>query len=194
LGQATISTGLPAGGTVTRGITLAGGSTSPTLMATTVVTSVGGQSGPVGTGQLFVVDVEPASVLAGFVTVNVAGRPVGLDATGLDVSDLDDTITDHIQSGGITLDVTNPFGVALTVDLVIAYPGGTISRTVDIEASAVSTAAISYTGDELRSFLGQDGVTLTGTGSISGAAGPITVRTDERLVLDATLDLTLIVG
>jgi len=194
LGTATISTGLPAGSTVTRGITLAGGPASPTLYATTVVTSVGGQSSPIDGSQVLTVSFDPTSVLAGFVTVNVAGRSVELEAAELDVSGFDGTISDHIQSGTLTLDITNPFGVEVTVDLVIDYPGGTLVRTVDIAGTAVSTTSVSYTGDEFRAFMGKVGVTLTGTGSVSSAAGPITVRTDQDLVLEATIDLTLLLG
>jgi hypothetical protein len=194
IGQATISTGLPPGATVARGITLAGGSVQPTLAVSTLVTSVGGQTSAVDTSEKLIMTVEPLSVQAGFVTVNVAGRVVHVIPEDLDVSDVDETISDHIESGEMRVDIANPFSVAMTLTLNIDYPGGSLSRTVDVPGDAVSTVSVSYTADEFRSFLGKEGVVLTGTGLVSSSEGPTLLRTDETMVLAATLDLTLVIG
>ena len=194
LGQATISSGMAPGSTVTRGITLAGGPMEPILMASAEVTSPGGQTATIDTSEKLIMGVEATAIQPSFVTVQVANRAVDIAPADLDVADIDETISDAIQSGGLRLDITNPFAAAMTVALVVTYPGGTLSRTVDIEGTAVSTASVSYTGDEFRLFLGKEGVTLTGTGSVSSAARPTTVRTDQQLVMEATIDLTLVIG
>lgn len=194
LGQATISTAMAPGSTVVRGVTLVSGPVSPTLMATVAVTSLGGQTATINISDRLTVDVNPTSVQVSSATVDVAGKQVEFEPVSLDVADIDDTISDRIEAGTILLEISNPFGVPVSATLVIDYPGGSLSKTLNIDGAAVSTASIAYTGDEFRLFLGQEGVTLSGSGTVSASAPPFNIRPGEELLLDATLDLTLIIG
>lgn len=194
LGQGTISSAMPPGSIVTRGITLEGGSMAPTLLASAEVISPGGQATTIDTAEKLTLSVGGIAIQAAFITVKAAGRSVELDPTDLEVSDIDAAVLDHIQSGSLTLDILNPFAVGLSMDLVIAYPGGAVTRRVDIERAAVSTTSVSFTADEFRSFLGKEGVTLTGAGSVSGAAPPVLLRADRRVEIAVTIDLTLVTG
>ncbi|HSG07054.1 MAG TPA: hypothetical protein VLA36_01765 [Longimicrobiales bacterium] len=194
LGQETVSSAMPPGSTVTRGITLAGGSMAPTLLASAEVISPGGQATTIDTAEKLTLSVGAVVIQAAFVTVKAAGRSVELDPADLNVSNIDATVLEHIQSGSLELDILNPFAVALTMDLVIEYPGGTLTRRVDIERAAVSTISLSYTGEEFRSFLGKEEVSLTGIGTVSAAAQPVLLRTDKRLDMAVTMDLTLVTG
>jgi hypothetical protein len=51
---------------------------------------------------------------------------------------------------------------------------------------------LTYTGDELRSFLGQPDVQFSGSGTVSG--GSVTVSPSQRMTLKATLDFTIQIG
>jgi hypothetical protein len=163
-------------------------------MASAEVISPGGQATTIDTAEKLTLSVGDVVIQAAFITVEAAGRSVELDPADLNVSNIDATVLDHIQSGSLRLDILNPFAVALTVDLVIVYPGGALTRRVDIEGAAVSTVSVSYSGDEFRSFLGKEGVSLTGVGTVSGVAQPVLLRTDKRLDIVVTLDLTLVTG
>ena len=96
--------------------------------------------------------------------MSVSNQSVNLDPVELDVGDIDDDLTDRIQQGGVILDVVNPFGVSVTGTLTI----GPTTKTFSIPSDATSTVNIDYTGDELRSILGQDTITLAGSGTVSG--------------------------
>lgn len=194
LGKGTISTAMTPGSTVTRQISLIEGPVGPDLVASVVLSSPGGQTATLNTSQTIVVSVQPTTILIASAMVNVANQAVELDAVDMDVSDIDSTISDRIQQGGIKLDFQNPFHVGLTASFDINYPGGTLRRTVTIDGAAVSSTSLSYSGDEFRTFLGKDGVTLTGAGSVTAAPSPILVRPGQTLLIQATLDLTLVIG
>ena len=194
LGQTTISTAMPPGSTVVRGATLTEGPVSPTLLATVEVDSPGGQTATIDTNARLVVNVDPTSVQVGSATVDVAGQAVEFAPVDLDVGDIDKEISDRIESGVIIFEITNPLRVPVNAALVIDYPGGSLSKSVAIEATATSTTSVSYTGDELRLFMGQEGVTLSGTGTVPASANPILLRPGDELLLDATIDFTLVIG
>lgn len=194
LGVATISTSMAPGSTTARAITLIEGPVGPSITAVAVVMSPGGQITTIDTSEKLTVSVDPVSVTLSSAQVNVVDRPVNIGPTELDLADVDSEITDRIQSGGMRLDITNPFGVAVTADLIISYPGGTLTRTINIPATAVSTTSVTYSGDDFRSFLGKEGVTLSGSGLASRTSGAANVRPGQQLILDATVDLTLIIG
>lgn len=194
LGEATISGPFAPGSTATRVITLPPGAIGKTLVATTTIASPGGQSTTITGLQKLVVTATPGSIRVGSATVNVANRAVSFDAVALDVEDIDSEIADRIENGALRLKITNPFGVALTAQVNINYPGGRLSKTLNISNAAQSTASLSYSGDEFRTFLGRPGVTFSGTGTVSAGAGSITVTPGQKAVLDAEIDLTIRIG
>ena len=194
LGEAVISGTMAPGTTVTRTLTVAPGAIGKTVVATTVVDSPGGQLTTIDGARTLVVTATPAPIAASSASVNVANRSVTIDPVDLDVEDIEDSISDRIENGSILLEITNPFGVSLNASADIAYPGGTLSKPLSISSGAMSTATLSYTGDEFRSFLGRSGVLLTGTGTVSPSAGTITVTPGQRAVIKAKLDITLQIG
>lgn len=194
IGKVTFSTSLPPGQTTTQTLTVAPGSINSVLFVTAVLTSPGGQLTTIGTSQRLTITATPGTVLASSARVNVANQSVTIDPVDLDVEDIDDTITDKIENGSIILTIANPFGVSVGVQLNINYPGGTITKALSISNGATSTATISYTGAELRTFLGQSNVRLTGTGTVSSSAGSITVTPAQKVTIDAKIDITLRIG
>ena len=65
-----------------------------------------------------------------YITIDAAGRSANkafnIDNQSLDVEDIGSDVTDHLSSGSIVFDVTNPFGVAMTatVRTTAGPPGG----------------------------------------------------------------------
>lgn len=197
LGEITLdgtSESLPPGATVTRRLTLGAGTLGQSFRTTVAVSSPQGDPVTLDAAQKLTVTATPRAVLVTATTVQVDGQEVSLDLVELDVKDLEATITDQIREGNIVLDVANPFGVAFDGQLEIHYPGGTLSRPLHLPESAASTVTLSYSGDELRAFLGQENVTLAGTGTVSSGAGAITVTPGQHATIDARLDLVLEIG
>jgi hypothetical protein len=143
--------------------------------------------------------VTPTNIVVADVTIDVAGRVVSLDPVELDV-DLDDQelmddLEERLLAGGFVLDVENPFAVGASFQLTVAGPGiSTIQKSANVTGAPTSRVAIAFTLAELRSFLGEGGVTLSVGAVIDPAANPITVRPGQELVLTGKLDLTLRIG
>ncbi len=194
IGEVTFSAGLPPGQTTTQTLTVAPGAIGSNLFVTAVITSPGGQVTTIDNEERLTITATPGTVLASAATVDVASRSVTIDPVDLDVEDIDETITDRIESGSIVLTIANPFGVSVGAQLDIDYPGGTIAKQLSIGSSATSTATLSYSGAELRTFLGKSGVRLTGTGTVSSSSGAITVTPGQQVVIDAKIDITLRIG
>ena len=137
--------------------------------------------------------VGPVSVSSA--TLDVDGRAVTLDPTGLGVEDIDSDVTERILSGAIILAIENPFGVGVDVVFDISGPGfTTLQRALNISSAPTSTVTVSYTGAEFRKFLGQPGVQASGNGTVSAPGGPVTVTPTQELVVEADLDLTVTIG
>jgi hypothetical protein len=194
LGETVFAAPMATGTTVTRTLTLATGSIGATLYVDAVLSSPGGQTAIINTGQRLTITATPSPILVSSARVNVANRAVSVAPVDLDVADIDDAISKKIQNGGIILDITNPFGVGVTAQLDITYPGGKITKALNVGSGATSTATLSYSGDELRSFLGKSGVRLTGSGTVSSSAGYITVTPGQQVFIKAKIDLTLRIG
>jgi hypothetical protein len=191
LGQIVIdgtSETMGAGSTLTRTLTIGASSIGTTFFASVNVVSPGGQTATIDTNDEITVTATTTALLVSSATVNVQSQSVSFAAVQLDVGDIGSEITDRIVSGAVILDVTNPFGVSVTGSIVL----GPTTKTFSISASATSEVTISYTGDELRSFLGQDNVTFSGSGTASG--GSVTVSPGQEMVIDASVDLTLTIG
>lgn len=195
LGQVLINSasgGLPPGVNPSRTLDVATGSIGSTLSPITQVVSNGGQTTTINTSQQLVVTATPTSILVNSAQVSVANEAVNIDQVNLD-AEIDANITEKIQGGAIVLDITNPFGIAGDATIRIDYPEGTLLRTRPVSSAETSSVRLEYTGQELRSFLGRDGVTLTGTGTVS-TVSPVTVTPAQEVQIKAKLDVTLRMG
>ncbi len=185
---------LPADATVSRMLPLAAATVGTTFQAAVHIDSPAGDPVVIDMSDELTVTATPITVRLASVLVDVSGEAVALDPVALDVAGIDEAITDHIETGAVLLDVTNPFGVALDAVLEIRHPDGSVVKNVTIPADASSTVSVPYGAEELRAFLGKADVTLMGTGSVSAGAGAITVTPGQELVLDGKIDLTLTLG
>jgi hypothetical protein len=186
---------LPPGATVQRTVALEPGAAGPTLLVASEVNSVGGQQATyVNRTDSLTITATPQALLASSATVDASNRAVSISPMTLDVGGLDQSIVDHILSGSIVLDIANPFGVAFGGTLVIDYPGGQLSKQVSVPSGTSTSTTISYTQDELRQFLGQDNVSVSGTATVAPNAGAVTVTPSDQVDLKAKIDLTLEIG
>ena len=195
LGTLTIDgtlTPFPAGTNLMRVMTLAAATVQGPLAATVEVDSPLGDFVTIDITDLVSVTVTPTDIVASSATIDVAGRTVSVEPVDLDVGGIDDSLVRRIEAGGVIVDVINPFGVSVDLDLTIDSPAiPAIVKSVTLEPTPTSTFTIAFTTGELRSFLGEPDVVLTGSGLIDPAAGQITVSPGEELVLMTELDITL---
>jgi hypothetical protein len=158
------------------------------LETTVDIVSPGGQVATIDISDQITIGATTTSLLVGSATVVVDGLSASLSDTELDVADLDSSITDAIQSGTAVLEISNPFGVTFDGTITV----GPVVKSVSVTSAPTSTVNISFTGDELRSFLGQPGATFSGSGTLGG--GPAVVSPGTDMSIDASIDLLIEIG
>ena len=152
------------------------------------VVSPGGQVALIDTSDQITVTTTTTSLLVSSATVTVGIQSVDFDPEPLDVEDIDSQLVDRIQSASLLLDIVNPFGISVSATIAI----GPTSKSLSIDDSATSSTSITYTNSELESWLGQPGITFSGSGIASG--GSITVSARDELTIQVTLDATIQIG
>ncbi len=185
---------LPPGSTTDDTLTLAPGTVGSTVVATVYIDSPAGSPTTIDTSEQFTVTVSPSALLVSAASVNVASRSVTLSPTSFDVSGVDQTVINHVDSGGFTVDVTNPFGVAVTGTLQVSGNGfPPISKSFQVSADSASTTSVIFSGAELQEFLGKSNVTVSGSG-VASAPLAVTIMPGQQMTLDTKLDLSLSLG
>lgn len=179
---------LSPGATVSRVIDLSAVSVGSSLRIRAEVVSEGGQSATIDLSEEITVTLSSATLVVSSLTFDVGTTDVALESVSLDVDEFDAELTDRIREGAIVLDMTNPFAVSVDAELQV----GPTSKSFTIDPVGTSTVAVSYTGDELRSFLGRSSVTLSGSGTATG--GSITVTPDQEILVAGDLDVTIEIG
>ena len=179
---------IPPGSTTNRTLILGSGTVTGSLETTIDVVSPGGQVVTIDVNDQISADAVTTSLLASSATVVVAGRTASLSEEPLDVEDLDQDLIDGIQSGSVVLDITNPFGVSFSGDIIV----GPVSKTVSIPSDPTSTVEIVFTGTELQDVLNALNPTFSGTGTLGG--GPAVVTPTDELLIDPSIDLVVEIG
>jgi hypothetical protein len=169
-----------------------------------VVTTVNSPAGGVDPGDWVLIRLQdqvsvtatPQDLEATSAVVDVVGETFQLIDTELDVEDLDEELVDHIVSGAIAMAVVNPWAIGASLTLSIDGPtmGAPVVKNVVVPAAPTSSLRVEFSQAELRSFLGEPGVTMSGSGTVAPGTGPVTITPDQLLVLDSTLDLVLLIG
>ena len=176
--------------TIMTSIVLGATSVEGGIETTILVDSPAGDPVTVDASSLLSVDATPMDVRVASVEIDVANQSVDLDPVDLDLEDLDTDLIERVESGSFILDVVNPFAVAADFDLQISGPTiTTIQKSASIGPEAESSVIITFSGAEIRSFLGQPNVVLTGGAVVDSGAGTIVVNPGQELVLEAALDL-----
>ncbi len=173
---------------VFRSISVQPGSITGPIRATTTVDAPGGQSAFIDVSDQIQVTSTVQSLLVSAVTIDVGNRSVTLDEQEVELEDIDQEVADRIIEGSIILDIDNPFGVSLDGTIEI----GSTSKSLSITDAETSTVTLTYTGEELRSFIGQPSVFFRGSGVANGTA--VTIAPGQVMLIEATLDFTILIG
>ena len=182
---------LPAGPT-TISLPLMSGTVKAAIFAVIDINSPAGDPVPIDLTASLDLTATVVSFLVSEITVDVNGRVVTIDPINPDVEDIDEELRERLQEGSLILDIQNPFGVGIPrMGLDISGPTFmTISDTVNISSDPTSRVTISYTGDQLRDFLGKALVLISGGGTVVSGV-PVTVTPDQVLVIQTSLDLVV---
>ena len=194
LGTLTIdgtATPMPIGTTLTRTLTLGPATVNGSLAASVSLDSPLGDAVTIDITDRVRATVTPTDIVVASATIDAAGTVVSFDPQTIDTG-LDSELSQRVQAGSFILDVTNPFGVSADFALQITGPSlSPITKTETIGPAPTSTVVVPFTAAELRSFLDQESVTLTGSAVVDPAAAPFIVMPGEELVLAGTLDLSI---
>jgi len=138
----------------------------------------------------FRAEAVPGDVLVDEAEIRLEDKAVDVDPVDLDLEDLDEKISERVHSGAIRLELANPFSAEGPLTLEIT--GGTrpITKVVDI-VSGETRRRVEFSGAELRSILGQDGVVMSAAGSVSAPSGTLTVTPSMSLAMKSQLEIVV---
>ncbi len=184
----------PSGTTLERTLTATTGSVTPEVRVVLAVDSPAGDPVTIDTSARLDVEVTVPAAEFSRARIEVAGEEVSVDDTELDVGDVDRDLVDHVRSGALVLLVDNPLQVAVDMTVRISGPFPDIVKEAAFSAAPASTTRIDYSGEELRTFLGESGVVLSGEGTVDPAAPPVTVTPRDSVRINARIDAVFRVG
>ena len=179
---------LSPGTSLTQSISIGNLNVGNEVFAVIKVISPGGQIAPINTSEELSVATTGSALIMGSTTVSLEGHAVEVDVVKLDLDHIGPEIIERIVNGSLILEVTNPFGVSLSGNINI----GSTSKGFLISENGRSTTTISYTRNELTSFLGEKGVTLSLSGTANGTS--ITLSSHQELTIEGTIDCLIRIG
>jgi len=188
LAQLIFTGALAPGTTLTQSISIGNSNVGNEVFAVIKVISPGGQIAPINVSEQLSVATTGSALIMGSTTVSLEGHAVEVDVVKLDLDHIGPKIIERIVNGSLILEVTNPFGVSLSGNINI----GSTSKNFSISEDGRSTTTISYTRNELTSFLGEKGVTLSLSGTANGTS--ITLSSHQELTLEGTIDCLIRIG
>ncbi len=188
LAQLIFSGAFAPGTTLAQSISIGNLNIGNELFAVIEATSPGGQIAPINTSEQLSVATTGSALIMGSTTVSLEGHAVEVDVVKLDLDHIGPEIIERIVNGSLILEVTNPFGVSLSGNINI----GPTSKSFLISEDGRSTTTISYTRNELTSFLGEKGVTLSLSGTANGTS--ITLSSHQELTIEGTIDCLIRIG
>lgn len=147
----------------------------------------------INTAQRLTVNATPEAVRLSEARVRVANEGISGETTELDLGEVDQTLTNRVRRGALILELANPFTATGRLDLRITTPTRTIDKSVQL-AAGTTTTRVEFNEDEIQSILGASPVTLSVTGSVSGAGagGAVTVRPGQAVVVKTRLELVIV--
>lgn len=173
--------------------------TSSVAVSVVFTVPAGGNASLNGSNSISISTALPAITVSQAMIV-VTAEPVATSPTDFDLSGVD--FADQVESGGLILDVLNPFSATANMAVVIAAPAQngsgavSINKALVIPATPTSSTTILLSRTELQSLLGKSNVTIavTGTATGTGAGNTVTVTPTQRLTLRTKVQLVLNVG
>jgi hypothetical protein len=175
-----------------RTLVLAPASITGPITARVIIVSPAGDAITMDASRSFTATATPTDIRVSQATVRVQDKALSGTEMELDVEGIDESVANRVKSGGFRFTVNNPFTAEGTLSATISAPGITpIVKTMNIP-TGVSNAVIQYTGDELRSFLGQPDVILTIGGSVTSTTGGfVTITPGQAISIVSKLDMII---
>lgn len=184
---------LPAnGGTLNVTVPLAGTITGSSPVTVTItLSSPAGSPVFMDASKTIVVTATPTGLKVATAGVSVAGRTLST-TTSMNLSDVDQSISDHVLSGALLLTIVNPFTVTSNLTVTLKPDNGAAITKPLTLGLGTTTQSIALLQSELKSLLGHN-VTLTVTGTPS-SSGAVTISPKQAVVVTAKLDISLELG
>lgn len=179
---------LPPSSVIMRTLTIAAGTVTGAIETRVEIDSPGTQTATIDITDDIGISANTTSLLVSEATIDVDGLSTSLSVEDLDTEDLGGALTDAMVSGTVVMDITNPFGLTFSGTITV----GPVVKDLTVSADATSTVSLIYTGEELRSFLGVPGITLSGEGTLGG--GPATISAGLNFIIDPSLDVVIELG
>jgi hypothetical protein len=187
-------TTLFAPGTIlTRPITLQTGNISGTLSVDLTLTS------PASDNNVFINANGTLSASASVpdlriaqIRMNVVNQSLAnVAADSIELSGLDESITDHVIGAGMEMTITNPFNVVGNLTVSLGYaPSQSITKSVTLPSGVAQSVTISLDSAEMASlFTADDKVALAVSGTVNSTA-PIDVTPKQAIIIASKLRLS----
>jgi hypothetical protein len=173
---------------IVRTLTIGAGTVTGAIETRLEIDSPGTQTATIDITDDIGISANTTSLLVSEATIDVDGLSTSLSVEDLDTEDLGGALTDAMVSGTVVMDITNPFGLTFSGTITV----GPVVKDLTVSADATSTVSLIYTGEELRSFLGVPGITLSGEGTLGG--GPATISAGLNFIIDPSLDVVIELG
>lgn len=185
---------IPPGSTYMIVLDMDGETFGESLMAVVFLDSPSGSTVLLTSTDEFRVDVSVGEVTVDEAVVALVDQIVDIDPVTFDAEDIPEEIIDRLEGGALVLEVDNPFAVVADLGLEISGPGfASIQKDLAVSMGA-NEERVALSAEELRSFLGQPSVSLTGSGAASAPSGTTPVRADQVVRFTALIQLTVRVG
>ncbi len=182
---------LGAGSSTVRKIALSGTvSGANGLQIVTTLNSPLGDPVVINTNQQITVSGGTGPLFISAASVNLSNQSVSASNTDFDLSSIDKTITDHVDSGSLLLTVTNPFAVTGTLNVTLAGGSAPVVKQIAL-ATGTSTPTVALSQAEIKSLFGHT-INIGFSGTVSGAN--ITVSPGQTVSVVSRLQLAINTG
>jgi hypothetical protein len=172
------STGLPNGTTRSLNFTLRPGPFRGAFRV--IVNVVGGQTALIDTSGTLTVQSNATSMVVTGARLTSISETFSFSPDVLDI-EVSDGIREGLQSGTIQLAVANPWGISLSGYLDF----GSVRKSLSIPSASTSSVRLEFSGQELQSMLGGNGVAFSGTATATGT--DVEIFLSDKLRLAPTL-------
>lgn len=168
-----------------------------TLVAT--MFSPSGDSVTMNTSEQFSVSAAANDIRVSQVSINVPTTTFTPQHGTVDLSGIDQATTGKIVGGAVILGIRNPFAVGGSLSMDFRAPNGarvTKGFTLGVggPSSAPSSIRLGMTTSEINSLIGQKGVAITISGSVSAPNGAVTVTPIQKMSITTLVEATILTG
>lgn len=198
--QGSATLGIPTGGTTSLFLLLPTGTYADSLTVSLTMYSPAGDPVAIDSTRTLAVAASLRTLEMTSASVVVANRAFSTDSSAFDLSDVEGA--ENVEQGGLRLTIINPFAATAMLNLVLAAPAQNgegavaVARSISVPAAQTSSVGITLTKNELSSLLGKTGVTISSSGTVSGAGAGSTVAVTptQEIKIRTQLQLTFNVG